>query len=119
MNNQVNLNGSVNAQHTTLDTSRSDPNTTERDEDHTEPLGGNKTVKRKGAKGINHFSYCDRATQTTVPPIRVINYLKSVSVHVNQIIQTFYGFILPVSYCADRGSFSGFVLFDDQFLDNF
>lgn len=44
---------------------------TEREEDPLELLTGAKSlVKRKGAKGINHFSYCDRATQTTVPPIR-------------------------------------------------
>ena len=53
-----------------IDTSRSEPNMTDRDEDvpaHT----ASKAPKRKGAKGINHFSYCDRATQTTIPPIRV------------------------------------------------
>lgn len=31
-------------------------------------------AKRKGGKGINHFSFCDRATQTTVPPVRVNNF---------------------------------------------
>nr|CAG4648361.1 EOG090X0HBC [Moina brachiata]SVE93351.1 EOG090X0HBC [Moina brachiata] len=72
LSHHVNLNGSGgnNAQQTTLDTSRSDPTATERDEEHAEPLSPSKVFKRKGAKGINHFSYCDRATQTTVPPIR-------------------------------------------------
>lgn len=56
----------------TLDTSRSDHVMTERDDDPTEPSGTKSLVKRKGVKGINHFSFCDRATQTTVPPIRVI-----------------------------------------------
>lgn len=54
----------------TLDTSRSD-HVTERDDDPTEPSGTKSLIKRKGVKGINHFSFCDRATQTTVPPIRV------------------------------------------------
>ena len=27
--------------------------------------------KRKPNKGINHFSFCDRATQTSIPPTRV------------------------------------------------
>ena len=50
---------------------------TERDDDPMEMNAGVKSlVKRKGAKGINHFSYCDRATQTTVPPVRVINHLE-------------------------------------------
>nr|SVE75482.1 EOG090X0HBC [Daphnia dolichocephala] len=55
-----------------LDSSRSDHGAmTEREDDPLELLSGVKSlVKRKGAKGINHFSYCDRATQTTVPPIR-------------------------------------------------
>nr|CAG4635166.1 EOG090X0HBC [Alona affinis] len=52
-----------------IDTSRSDPNMTERDDD-LPASGGSKAPKRKGAKGINHFSYCDRATQTTIPPVR-------------------------------------------------
>lgn len=79
LSHHVNLNGigGNNAQHTTLDTSRSDPIATERDEEHAEPLSPSKVFKRKGAKGINHFSYCDRATQTTVPPIRVNHFLKN------------------------------------------
>lgn len=62
----------VNASVVGLDTSRSDHAMTERDEDGQEGNIGNRSFgKRKGAKGINHFSYCDRATQTTVPPVRV------------------------------------------------
>ena len=33
-----------------------------------------KRAARKGIKGINQFSCCDRATQTTVAPIRVSKY---------------------------------------------
>nr|SVE73913.1 EOG090X0HBC [Daphnia atkinsoni] len=64
--------GANNTSGAALDTSRSDHGPlTEREEDPLELLTGAKSlVKRKGAKGINHFSYCDRATQTTVPPIR-------------------------------------------------
>nr|CAG4639646.1 EOG090X0HBC [Daphnia magna]SVE83402.1 EOG090X0HBC [Daphnia magna] len=64
--------GANNTSNAALDSSRSDHGAmTEREEDPLELLTGAKSlVKRKGAKGINHFSYCDRATQTTVPPIR-------------------------------------------------
>lgn len=58
-----------------IDTSRSEPNMTDRDDD-LPTNAGNKTPKRKGAKGINHFSYCDRATQTTIPPVRVSHLTK-------------------------------------------
>nr|SVE76740.1 EOG090X0HBC [Daphnia longispina] len=64
--------GGNNTSGAALDTSRSDHGPmTERDDDPMEMNAGVKSlVKRKGAKGINHFSYCDRATQTTVPPVR-------------------------------------------------
>jgi len=58
-----------------METNRSDP-MTDRDGEET---GTNRSStalrlsKRKGVKGINHFSFCDRATQTTVPPVRVID----------------------------------------------
>lgn len=60
---------------------------TEREEDPLELLTGAKSlVKRKGAKGINHFSYCDRATQTTVPPIRVRIRKRLIEIQSNEII---------------------------------
>jgi hypothetical protein len=63
---------------------------TERDEDPLEMTTGIKSlVKRKGAKGINHFSYCDRATQTTVPPIRV----KILNLNEPTVIFSFHYFI--------------------------
>lgn len=56
-----------------LDTARSDgPLITDRDDDQQASHTPGKAPKRKGAKGINHFSFCDRATQTTIPPIRVL-----------------------------------------------
>nr|SVE83993.1 EOG090X0HBC [Daphnia pulex] len=68
----ANTAGGNNTSGAALDTSRSDHGPmTEREDDPLEMMTGVKSlVKRKGAKGINHFSYCDRATQTTVPPIR-------------------------------------------------
>lgn len=56
-----------------LDSTRSDHAMTERDDELAEQTmsGAKSMTKRKGGKGINHFSFCDRATQTTVPPVRV------------------------------------------------
>lgn len=62
------------ARNGSIDTARSDPIMTDRDDDHHTHTGSNaKAPRRKGAKGINHFSFCDRATQTTIPPVRVFS----------------------------------------------
>lgn len=58
-----------------METNRSEPLTDREGEDTAtnRSITAFRLSKRKGVKGINHFSFCDRATQTTVPPVRVNN----------------------------------------------